>query len=237
MSSLLIVLSPLAMSGPAKLPTSSGVHQLTHEVGDDVVSYTLALPEGYAPGGSERPVVLALHYAGHGAPHYATPFVTSLVQPGLTDLGAIVVAPDCPGRSWVDDGVDTAVLALLDHVLAQTSGDPKRVVVTGYSMGGMGTWQFAARHPRRFAAAVPMAGHPRGAQRVLKVPLYAIHGERDELIDADPTRTAVQEMAKRGLEAKYVGVPYTHYETARYVSALAETVPWLRARFATTDER
>ncbi len=36
--------------------------------------------------------------------------------------------------------------------------DQDRVYMVGISMGGFGTWEFAARGPDLFAAAVPMAG-------------------------------------------------------------------------------
>jgi len=62
----------------------------------------------------------------------------------------IVVAPQCPLDVWWDDD---AVLALLDEVLAKYRADPRRVYLTGLSMGGYGTWSVGLKHPERFAAS------------------------------------------------------------------------------------
>ncbi|MEO0601163.1 MAG: alpha/beta fold hydrolase [Myxococcota bacterium] len=227
----LLLVGPLAMAETPSLPTTPGIHALERAVGEATVRFTLSLPKGLEAGvGAEVPVVLALHYAGHGAPHYAKPFVEQLVAPGLAKLGAIIVAPDCPGSSWTAPGVEDTVLALLDQIVAETRGDPARVVVTGYSMGGMGTWAFALRHPERFVAAVPVAGRPRRGAPVT-VPVYAIHGARDELIDVAPTRQAIDALRKAGREAHIdVVAELTHYEVPSYAPSLAEAVPWLKAR-------
>lgn len=46
-------------------------------------------------------------------------------------------------------------LTALDSLVAQGEVDPSRVVVTGYSYGGFMTCWLSARHPKRWAAAVP----------------------------------------------------------------------------------
>lgn len=228
----------LAMADePSPLPTSPGVHSVERTVEGKLVRFTFVLPEGTKPGGgADVPVVLALHYAGHGTPHYARPFVEQLVVPGLSKLGAIVVAPDCPGQSWTQAAVQTTVLTLLDEIVAETHGDPKRVVVTGYSMGGMGSWSFALRHPERFVAAIPVAGRPRRAEDV-RIPVYAIHGAADELIGPGPTEAGVAAMKRAGVESRFVSLPgRTHYEVPSYAPALAEAVPWIEARWRATAD-
>ncbi|HET6909946.1 MAG TPA: serine hydrolase [Mycobacteriales bacterium] len=46
-------------------------------------------------------------------------------------------------------------LAALDSLVAQGEVDPSRIVVTGYSYGGYMTCWLSARHPARWAAAIP----------------------------------------------------------------------------------
>merc|ERR1712228_1057413 len=48
---------------------------------------------------------------------------------------------------------------LLDMITADFGGDPSRVYALGASMGGGGAWALAGKHPERFAAVVPCAGH------------------------------------------------------------------------------
>ena len=52
------------------------------------------------------------------------------------------------GTWWSPSALD----ALLDHWLAVYPIDDDRVSLTGFSMGGMGTWAWAAASPQRFSA-------------------------------------------------------------------------------------
>jgi dienelactone hydrolase len=81
-----------------------------------------------------------------------------LVRPALAELGAIIVAPDSLGGGWESAENERAVNQLLDAVLASYSIDTKKITITGFSMGGSGTWHVAAKFPQRFTAAIPMAG-------------------------------------------------------------------------------
>ncbi len=57
-------------------------------------------------------------------------------------------------------GWDTAILdKLLDHVLDAYNADPDRVSLTGFSMGGMGTYTWACERPDRFAALAVLSGN------------------------------------------------------------------------------
>ena len=73
--------------------------------------------------------------------------------------------------------------------------DPNRVYLMGFSMGGYGTWVWAANHPEQFAAISPNAGglSDKGpkeisndidewAQNLAAVPTWAIHGKLDKIV-------------------------------------------------------
>jgi len=47
---------------------------------------------------------------------------------------------------------------LLDEVMEKYHVDKDRVYLTGLSMGGFGTWAWAAHDPQRFAAIAPIVG-------------------------------------------------------------------------------
>lgn len=61
------------------------------------------------------------------------------------------------GFDWEDWGRLDA-LEVLDLALDSLNADPKRVAVTGHSMGGHGTWHLAVNDPEKFVAAAPSAG-------------------------------------------------------------------------------
>lgn len=51
-----------------------------------------------------------------------------------------------------------ALSALLDEVTRHWRVDVERIHVTGFSMGGYGTWALGLQCPERFASLVPMCG-------------------------------------------------------------------------------
>lgn len=50
------------------------------------------------------------------------------------------------------------VLASTEHVRSIYSVDPERIYMSGVSMGGMGAWNMALRHPGLYAACAPITG-------------------------------------------------------------------------------
>jgi predicted peptidase len=207
-------------------PLTRGFHRLEFALGEDAsLRCSLWMPP--LESGDTVPLVLALHYGGEVTPQLSMGFLESLVVPGLKKLGAVIVAPDCPGNGWTDETSERAVLALLDFAVRSWPVDRHRIVVTGYSLGGIGAWFFAARHPEIFSAAVPMAGRP-VADREFRVPVYAIHGRRDEVIALEPTRRAIEALRAAGVDAHLVSVKgATHYETRRFAGPLKGAVDWL----------
>ncbi|HVY71652.1 MAG TPA: prolyl oligopeptidase family serine peptidase [Verrucomicrobiae bacterium] len=61
------------------------------------------------------------------------------------------------GFDWEDWGRRDAI-EVLELAQARFKTDPRRVYLTGHSMGGHGTWQVGATFPDRFAALGPSAG-------------------------------------------------------------------------------
>ncbi len=217
------------------LVTNPGVHEL-ELVRDDAstVLYTLSIPEGVQPS-EPRPLVIALHFAGRDRPHFGRAVLTRLVEPGLRQLGAIIAAPDSPGRGWNHPDGERAVLDLIEHLSKSYPVDSERIVLTGYSLGGMGTWYIAARHPETFSAAIPMAGAPRGESEehlrtFVKLPIYAIHSRLDTVVPLAPTEEAMTKLRGWGAHKAELTVveDVTHYETAGFVPYLRDAVDWLR---------
>ena len=203
------------------------VQQLVLQQGNQRVTLALSRVQ---PGGQRPPLVVALHYAGHGAPFYGRGLLEGLVEPALRDLGAVIAAPDCTGPDWTAPRSQADVLALLDHLQETVPVDPRRTLITGYSMGGHGAWHLAARHPDRFAAALVMAAWPPPAALAagLRIPLYVIHSRQDEVVPLAGTERAIYELQARGAAVELVVVESTgHYETHRFVAPLRAAVPWI----------
>jgi predicted peptidase len=155
--------------------------------------------------------------------------VQILIGPALAELGAIMVAPDSVRGDWSSPENEKAVNALLDMVLARYSIDKKKVVVTGFSMGGAGSWHFAEKFPERFSAAIPVAGRPPASASGWRLPVLAIHSRDDQVVPFRPTEARIAELQKAGVNAKLIPLSgITHYETYRFTEALRQAIPWLR---------
>lgn len=227
-----MVLTILTLS--IQTPQEAGIHERTLTLPDGAeMKYTLSIPER-DDATKPVPLILALHYGWGGggppAPFYGKGILTGLVEPALGDLGAIIVAPDCPGRGWTDPESDRLVMALLDHIMEEFTIDTKAVLVTGYSLGGAGAWHMAAHHPDRFSAAIPVAGWPAAEHEALlkAMPLYVIHSRQDEVVPIGPGEAMVEKLRAGGKQVEFLVIEdLTHHQTPAFAPYLKQTVPWL----------
>jgi len=208
-----------------------GLHHLTLLRGNEpAIGYAIRIPENYSPS-TPVPLILALHFGVRGADAAGAggAVVQLLAGPALAGLGAIMVAPDSVRGDWRSPENEKAVNALLDMVLARYVIDRKKIAVTGYSMGGTGSWHFAEKFPERFSAAIPVAGRPPASASGWRLPVLAIHSRDDQVAPFDPTEARIAELQKAGVNAKLIPLTgITHYETRRFTDALRQAVPWLR---------
>jgi predicted peptidase len=206
---------------------SPGIHDLTlAQSGAPTIHYALSVPPRYR--GQPVPLVLALHFGGNpdGA---GRSMLDILIQPALEELGAIIVAPDSLSGGWATPQNERAVNALLAAVEKSYAIDQKKMIVTGYSMGGAGTWYWADKYPERFSAAVPVSGRPTSPAAAWRVPVFAVHSRNDQTNPIGPTEQRIAELKKQGLNAQIVVLTgIAHYETSRFVDGLRQAVPWIQ---------
>jgi predicted peptidase len=230
MGFLMLPAATAQVSGDRPLPP--GLHDLTLPRRDGrAVNYALFIPANYSAS-KPVPLVLALHFGVGGGPGNGagSDLLRILVAPALADLGAIIVAPDSLGGNWGTAENKKAVTELLDTVMARYAIDTKKLVVTGYSMGGTGSWQLGEAMPQRFSAAIPIAGTPPASSSGWRIPVLAIHSRDDQVAPFGPTEARISELQKAGVNAKLIALSgITHYETDRFQAALRQAVPWLRA--------
>lgn len=98
-----------------------------------------------------------------------------------------------------------AVSLMLDQTLAQYPIDPDRVYLTGLSMGGFGSWAWAAAEPERFAgmAAICGGGDPARAAALTKLPIWVVHGGKDPVVPVGRSRAMVEAVRKAGGTIQY----------------------------------
>lgn len=152
--------------------SSPGTQAVTYtsSVDGEAMILKLYLPTGFDPAGPPVPLVCHLHGGG------GLGVISPDMQSELDDRGWIGIAPD--GRAWglaaagcswgtsaayvdnPDPNVgpgERDILDAIDWAAANFPVDPDRVYLTGFSMGGRGTYIIGLRNPDRFAAIAPTA--------------------------------------------------------------------------------
>ena len=212
----------------AAFPLRPGIYQRTLPPRN--LRYTVAIPNSFKSD-QAAPLILALHFGGQVTPFYGGLFLDGLVGPALHELEAIMVAPDAVAGTWSSPESEANVLGLLDAIQGNYKIDTRRTLITGYSMGGAGTWYMSARNQKRFAAALPMAGRPPAdaVNVAWEIPIYAIHSRQDEVVPFGPTETAINQIKDKGASVEFVAVEgITHFETGRFTGPLRAAIPWIQ---------
>src|SRR5207244_7702516 len=110
--------------------------------------------------------------------------------------------------------------------------DPKRLYITGLSMGGYGTWDLISRHPELFAAAAPICGggDEDQAEKIAKLPIWIFHGAKDQAVPVERSRNMVTALKKAGGEPKYTEYPDVGHDSWVRAYKDPELFAWLFAQ-------
>lgn len=124
---------------------------------NDVQPYTLYVPEGYDPS-REHPLHVHLHGYTASLSESAAFYPDFLRQIG-EERNALVLSPEGrgPGLSYTNAGELDVVEAMAD-VIHRYAIDFDRITISGYSMGGGGTFRLGALYPDLFAKGFPIVG-------------------------------------------------------------------------------
>jgi predicted peptidase len=156
----------------------------------------------------EWPLILFLHGAGErgedlklvkqqGLPKYLQ---------GKADFPFVVAYPQCPSHSYWQIPL---LSAWLTRVLAEVRADKSRIYVTGISMGGYGTWQWATASPDQFAAIIPICGggEVAMAHKLVNMPIWAFHGKKDDIVPVEATVEMAEAVHAAGGKVKLTIYP------------------------------
>lgn len=196
--------------------------------------YTIAIPKDYQPD-QPAPLIVALHFGGKVTPHYARGIIESLVKPGLGKLNAIIVAPDSIAGPWTNKKNEEMVLELIDSINEQYRIDQNKTLLTGFSMGGHGTWYIGSRNQDRFVAMIPIAGVPMVEKDVIwTTPIYVLHSRADTVVpikDAEQYVAAQQEQGNDQILLDAVE-NLAHFQTGSFSFPLRDAIPWVEKIWA-----
>lgn len=123
-----------------------------------------------------------------------------------------------------------ATLELIEKTIRENNIDPERIYLIGLSMGGFGTWEFTARRPDLFAAAVPMAGYsdPSQIENIKHIPYWIFHGNTDQWNPVEGSRKMHQLLSEVGADVTYTEYDSTgHGEAFKNAFQEENLIPWL----------
>ncbi len=210
----------------------------------DTLRYRILFPENYEKG-KIYPLVLFLHGAGERGSdnekqlvHGASLF---LADSNRHKYPAIVVFPQCPENDFWSSIKFTRneggnrfqfdysqpmrlplqrCLDLTRSLMATEKVNPKKVFITGLSMGGMGTFELVYHAPAIFKAAAPICGGGDSAaynRQTAKVPFWIFHGDADPVVPVQLSRSMaarLKELKSKVRYTEYPGVQHNSWDNA-----------------------
>ncbi len=164
---------------------------------------------------------------------------------------ALVVMPQCrPGSDWILPAMQAQALRVLETTVKEFNGDAQRTYLTGFSMGGYGSWDIAAKHPRRFAALAIVCGgilsppsvamrplaagtdnpYFRTARAVAHIPCWLFHGDQDRNVPVTESRRMTDALKSLGANVQYTEYRGVAHECWNQVYAEPGLPIWLLAQ-------
>ena len=198
----------------------------------DGMEYLIRYPANYTEG-KRYPVVLFLHGAGTRGDDITILKNNSfmkIIPDRYEEYSFILVAPHCKHGTWFDHF--ETLTRFTKSIAAAAYTDPARLYLVGNSMGGYGTWQLAMSMPEYFAAILPICGGGMywNAARLVNVPVWAFHGECDNVVHVDESKRMVEAINGKGGNAKLTLYPDTKHDCWTVTYQNKAVFEWLFAQ-------
>jgi predicted peptidase len=128
-------------------------------------------------------------------------------------------------RTGVAHHIDLA----LEKTLDQYNIDKNSITLTGLSMGGYGTWSYGAEHTDIFAGLMPICGggNVEDAEKLSKIPIWAFHGDADDVVPVERSRVMVEAVKQAGGNVKYTEYPGVDHGSWEPAYDDPESIAWL----------
>lgn len=172
---------------------------------------------------AKYPLIVFLHGAGErgfdNVKHLKSLPQQMAESASMKRFPCFLLAPQCPPQmNWSSEAEfmnfsDTKkqailldlVYRLILEISAKHPVDTKRIYITGYSMGGYGTWRMISRYQNLFAAASPLCGGGdlRTVNRIVHIPLWVAHGDADQVVPVTESRKMIDALRMNGARPEY----------------------------------
>jgi poly(3-hydroxybutyrate) depolymerase len=158
--------------------------------------------------------VTGYHANATGVGGWNVPYKMVLVPrpapaPGAGGGGGANPAPPAPTAQDFERA-EQDVLFVTGLVAKEYNADPQRIYLMGNSSGGSAVWTYAAQYPHRWTAIVPSAAPLEDAsfpyEKLRKVPVLVIHGDKDTTMVFDASKAMVEHAKAKGVDATWLPV-------------------------------
>lgn len=191
------------------------------------LNYIIRYPDDYEEG-KTYPVLLFLHGAGTRGTDIEVlkNNVFFKITEGYKNFPFISVAPLCHTNTWFDLFED--LRAFVAYLGASSFADSKRLYLIGNSMGGYTSWALGMSMPEYFAAIVPICGGGMywNAGRLINVPVWAFHGEKDSTVFVEESKKMVNAVNANGGNAKLTIYPENAHDAWTDTYSNYEVFEW-----------
>ncbi len=202
------------------------------------LKYLLFVPKGYVAT-QKYPLVVSLRGAGNtytGATNdndQAHPWIEDSIQ---TRVPHFIMVPEPIGGAWGgpigggnSNGIlapaSVAVIEAIEDLKKQYTLDTNRFIITGFSLGGTGTYHMIEIKSNYWAAAIPASAGPDTTKlgTISKTPIWHHQGSLDN--NAAAGRRMALGLDNRGFKVVRVVVDYTINSSGGWRTAVQSTKP------------
>lgn len=221
-----------------------------------ILNYRIFVPDIPQSATNGVPLILFLHGSGECGTNNVSQLihgVGGLVWWSRNRMPAIVVAPQSPPMTawspvfftlrdarmpYPAPPMIKLVKGMLDELCERYPVDADRIMVTGISLGGYGTWDLVSRYPGHFAGAMPVcgAGDPGAAEAAARTSLWIFHGERDGNVPNKMDRTMVSRLWELDAAVRYMEYPDAGHGIWGRVYSDDAVMKWLFSRRRAKDK-
>lgn len=164
---------------PKMLAVKPGAHQMRFEIGEEYMDYYLFIPNNPV---ENMPIVVFLHGSveiGHVELLENYGIVSVVHNIYGDDFPFLLLLPCTHKPSWTGTGVPETLVGLIDEIAETYRADKTHIIITGHSLGSVGTWKMVSLYSDYFSAAVPIScgiDEPMDLECCAKVPIMAFAG-------------------------------------------------------------
>jgi predicted peptidase len=96
-------------------------------------------------------------------------------------------------------------------------------------MGGFGVWDWIVRRPDLFWKALPMSagGDIRQAAHLIHTPVWAFHGDNDDVVGVGHSRAMIQAIRRAGGSPRYTEIPGGGHGPWSDIIVRSDVLAWL----------